>query len=129
MYNHRCLDAWTCSLDIIDEVYDLTKSYPASEIYGLTSQMRRAAVSVATNIAEGFGRQTNKEKSHYLHISRGSLYELDTLLEISVRQQFLKDEFRYQVSEKINRCVRMLQGLIKKYMTTGVQPQKNEIAG
>ena len=81
------LIAWQKSVDLITAVYRLTRQFPAEERYGLTSQLRKAAVSVASNIAEGNGRGTTKDYIHFLHTSRGSLYETRSLLIVSDRLQ------------------------------------------
>ena len=78
--SYRELVAWKRSFELAKAVYDLTKAMPKEELYGMTSQMRRAAVSVSANIAEGYSRQTRKDYVHFLSISRGSLAELQTLL-------------------------------------------------
>lgn len=85
MKSFRDLEVWKQSMDLATEVYELTKSYPQNEMYGLVSQMRRAAVSIPSNIAEGQGRKNPKEFSQFLHIAKGSLSELDTQLELSRR--------------------------------------------
>ena len=85
---HRNLQAWQRVVRLVKAVYSHTKNYPASEQFGLTSQMRRAAVSVPANIAEGFARKGTKELLHFLNIAAGSLSELDTLLEIASGLQF-----------------------------------------
>jgi four helix bundle protein len=75
---HHELHAWQLAIELVKEVYALTASFPRDEIYGLTSQMRRAAISVPSNIAEGAARATDKEFLHFLHVARGSLSELET---------------------------------------------------
>jgi four helix bundle protein len=76
MSKYQSLDAWKISMQLIKEIYVLIKSYLKDELYALTSQTKRAAVSVSCNIAEGLGRQYKKDTIQFLHISRGSLYEL-----------------------------------------------------
>ncbi len=83
MKNYKELDAWKISISLVSEVYEVAKNYPKEEIYSLTSQTKRAAISVPANIAEGLGRQYKKDTLQFLHISRGSLYELETLLIIA----------------------------------------------
>ena len=82
------LEIWSEAMDIVEITYTLTQAWPEVEKYGLTSQTRRAVVSIPTNLAEGAGRGTRKEKSRYGRIALGSLYELDTLLQIAVRLGF-----------------------------------------
>ena len=82
---HKRLAVWRKSVDLVVETYKVTKTFPTEERYGLTDQVRRAAVSIPANIAEGAGRRTKKEFINFLHISQGSLSELDTHLEIALR--------------------------------------------
>jgi four helix bundle protein len=89
--NHRNLRAWQQAVDLVTEIYRLTETFSASERYGLTSQMRRAAVSVPANIAEGAARTGTKELMHFLSISSGSLSELDTLVELAARLGHIAD--------------------------------------
>ena len=109
---HKKLDVWKEMLDLVELVYRLTKKYPKEESYVLVSQMRRAVVSAPSNLAEGCARSGGQEKTHFFLISRGSLSELDTQVEISLRLQYLsKDEFEV-LSEKILKTSKMMQGLI-----------------
>ena len=84
MSGYKDLEAWKQSMVLVKEVYLITKSFPKEELYSLTSQCRRAAVSVPSNIAEGIGRNYKKDTVQFLHITRGSLYELETLFGIAV---------------------------------------------
>jgi four helix bundle protein len=100
-------------MDTIKEVYDLTRSYPNDEKYGLTSQTNRAAVSIATNIAEGMGRNYKKDTIQFLHVSRGSAYEVETLLSIAQMVKIV-DELTYdKLNKKLERNIKVLNGLIK----------------
>jgi len=87
--NHRTLKAWQEAIELVDAIYSATAEFPADERFGLTSQLRRAAVSVPANIAEGFARTGTRELLHFLSIASGSLSELDTLTEIARRQGLL----------------------------------------
>jgi four helix bundle protein len=89
--NHRDLEAWQVAMDVVIETYDLTESFPAKEMYGLQSQMRRASVSVPSNIAEGQARPLGACINH-LSISAGSLAELDTQLEVALRRRYLTEQ-------------------------------------
>ena len=80
---HKDLDVWKLSIDLVKDVYNITKTFPQSEIYGLTSQIRRCAVSIPSNIAEGSARSSNKEFIQFLYIALGSCAELETQLIIS----------------------------------------------
>jgi len=86
--SYRDLKVWQRSIDLTEMVYRLTAAFPASEVYGLTSQMRRAAVSIASNIAEGWGRRSRREYSKFVLIARGSHDELQTQLVITERLGF-----------------------------------------
>ena len=89
---HKDLDVWKDSLDLVYEIYKVTKEYPRDELYGLVSQLRRAAVSVVANISEGAARQSTKEFVHYLSISRASLSEVETEVMISQRLEYISHE-------------------------------------
>ena len=90
--DHKDLEAWKKSMDLVVSVYQITKLFPDSEKFGLTSQMRRAAVSIPSNIAEGAARKGNKELIQFLHIAIGSLSELETQYLIAIRLEFIKKE-------------------------------------
>jgi four helix bundle protein len=81
--SHKRLDVWIKSFELAKMIYEVTKKYPSEEKYGLVSQMRRAAVSIPSNIAEGSARQTNKDAMYFFVVARGSLSELDTQIELS----------------------------------------------
>ena len=112
MKTHKDLIVWQKSLDYVTEIYQLTKSYPKDEIYGLTNQLRRAAVSIPSNIAEGAARSTKKEFNQFLHISLGSLSELETQLLISENLGYLSKEDSLKKIEKLTEIRRILLGLI-----------------
>ena len=107
---HKDLDVWKESMTLAKEVYRLTKSFPKEETFGLASQMRRAAVSIPSNIAEGAARNSDKEFIQFLHVSLGSLAELETQLLLSRELGFLKDE---DINGSLEQIRRMLLGLIK----------------
>lgn len=88
---HTKLEAWKEALKLTVEIYELTKSFPKEEIYGLTSQIRRAVVSVPSNIAEGCARNSSAETIHFLYIAIGSLAEVETQLIISNRLGYIPD--------------------------------------
>lgn len=89
--NHRNLRVWQSAVDLVDDIYRATAKFPKEELYGLSGQMRRAAVSVPSNIAEGCARAGTKELIYFLNIASGSLSELDTQLEIAKRQGYIAD--------------------------------------
>ena len=87
--SYRDLEVWQKSMSFVVDVYNAVKTFPREETYGLSDQIRRAAVSIPSNIAEGFGRDTNAEFVRFLSIARGSLYEVSTQLEIARRIGYL----------------------------------------
>ena len=109
---HKKLKVWQLGVEIVVEVYELTDSFPPDEKFGLISQMRRCAVSIPSNVAEGAGRHTNKEFINFLHIAQGSLAELDTQLEIALRLRFISQEFWKALDSKLLEEDKMLSGLI-----------------
>lgn len=110
---HKKLVAWSKSMDLVEKVYDLTKSFPREEIYGLTSQVRRAAVSVPSNIAEGAAGRSSVQFRNYLSVALGSLNELATQLEIAKRIGYL-DSAAYEESESmVDECLAVTYGLRK----------------
>ena len=110
---HKRLDVWKKAIDLTVDIYRLTESFPKTEVYGLTSQMRRAAVSIPSNIGEGAGRQIKKEFINYLHMGQGSLSELDTQLVIATRIEYLPADTYKEMENKIETISKMLTGLIK----------------
>ncbi|PKN14946.1 MAG: four helix bundle protein [Deltaproteobacteria bacterium HGW-Deltaproteobacteria-24] len=108
MQTHKDLKVWQKSIEFVEYIYTITNDFPKEELYGLTSQMRRCAVSVPSNIAEGSARNHNKEFIQFLYVSLGSLSELETQLIIAVKIGYLS-EFNEQEMHEIRK---MLQGLI-----------------
>lgn len=105
------LVVWQKSMDLCEEIYEIVSSFPTSEIYGLTAQLKRAAISVPSNIAEGASRNSTKEFIQFLYIANGSLSEVETQLELAVRLKFSEEE-KIPI-EKIKHIRAMLLGLIK----------------
>lgn len=93
--DHKELDAWKVSVDLSVEIYSLTQTFPKEEIFGLVQQMRRSAISITSNIAEGCARNSTKETIHFLYVSLGSLSELETQIVIASKLGFVNelDEF------------------------------------
>lgn len=100
---------------LVKEIYLITKAYPKEELFALTSQTKRAAVSVPSNIAEGCGRRTKKDTTQFLYISRGSLYELETQLNIAVMIGFINENDFTKITLIVDECLRILNGLINRY--------------
>lgn len=109
---HRKLDVWNESIALVKVVYEYTGSFPRSEEYGFSSQIRRAAVSIPGNIAEGAARQTRREYIQFLYIARGSISEVDTYLEIAKNLSFISDESINPIEQKMVNVDKMLTGLI-----------------
>jgi four helix bundle protein len=114
MKPHKKLNAWIKSFNLVKELYSTTKLFPAEEKFGLISQIRRAAVSVPVNIAEGSARKGKKEFIHFLHISLGSLTELDTLILLSQDLGFIPEEKSSLLIIELDSIGRIIYGLIKK---------------
>jgi four helix bundle protein len=108
---HKNLDVWTVSMELARTVYRLTAAYPDQERFGLVSQMRRAAVSVPSNIAEGAARDSDNEFRNFLSIARSSLSELDTQFDLSCDLGFVPEQSRAEVDELLLRVDRMLYAL------------------
>jgi len=111
---YRELLVWQIGMDLVAEIYQLTKLLPNDEVYALSNQMRRAAVSIPSNIAEGQQRKSSKEFIQFLSISRGSLAEVETQLLICVRLEYLTND---QIEEPLSMCKKlgkMLNSLIEK---------------
>ncbi|HUK74082.1 MAG TPA: four helix bundle protein [Candidatus Bathyarchaeia archaeon] len=112
-HSYRDLLVWQKSMALVKMVYQKTRSFPNEEMFGLTLQMRRAAVSVPCNVAEGQGRATKKDFRQFLAISRGSLLELETQFLIAEELGFLSAERRERLFLKTDELLRMLNGLMK----------------
>ncbi len=115
MTSYKKLDAWKKAMLLIKEIYAVTELYPKEELFALTSQTKREAISIAANIAEGSGRNYKKHTIQFLHIARGSLYEVETLLNIAVMVEIITEE-KFNPSENmIDEEIKILNGLIKSY--------------
>lgn len=111
--SYRQLIAWQKAFELVKRVYDLTRNFPKEEIYGLTSQIRRASVSISSNIAEGQGRDSTKEFLHHLSIAYGSLMEVETQILIAESLEYLKPEETKLVLEKTAETGRLINGLMR----------------
>jgi four helix bundle protein len=108
------LRIWQEGIKLVKDIYLLSKKFPKDEIYGLSSQMRRCAVSIPSNIAEGFRRYHNKEYKQFLYITLGSCAELETQVIISHELDYIKEEAKEEIVEKIQYICKMTSRLIKK---------------
>jgi four helix bundle protein len=112
--SYRDLRVWSASIDLAAECYTLTKTFPTSELYGLTSQIRRAATSVPANIAEGYGRGTRPGFVQFLRIAQGSLKELETHLIVAERVEIISSALLAGILQKTDEAGAMLYSLIHK---------------
>ena len=108
---HKDLDAWSKAIELVEAVYGLTKAFPKTEMYGLTNQLRRAAVSVPSNIAEGAARRSTKEFIQFLHVALGSVAEVETQVIIAQRLDYVDDV--NSIEEQIEAVRRLILGLIR----------------
>ena len=115
----RDLSVWQIAIDLAESVYGLAAHYPKSEVYGLSSQLQRAAVSVPSNIAEGHARESTKEFLRFLSVAQGSLAELETQLILSERLKYLERDQLAPLLEKARELGRMLHGLQRALRTKG----------
>jgi four helix bundle protein len=113
MKTHKDLQVWQKSIAMVTEIYTLTKSYPKEEIYCIVNQIRRAAVSIPANIAEGCARRSTKEYVQFLYVSLGSAAELETHLIVSHNLEYITKNVSDTMQAKLEEIIRMLAGLIK----------------
>ncbi len=114
-HNFRELRVWQLAMDVIDDIYRITRGFPKEEQFGLTSQMRRSAVSIASNLAEGCGRGTDPQLLHFSDISQGSAFELETQAYIALRQNFCSEKVLNPIIIKIIDVQKMIDGFQSRY--------------
>ena len=110
---HKKLKVWNKSILLVKEIYKLTKKLPDTEKFGLTSKMRRAAVSISSNISEGASRSSQTERNRFYEIARSSLVELDTQIEISIELEYLIKEDLANLDELLNANFALITNMIK----------------
>lgn len=110
---HKKMDIWNVALSFVKEIYQITEKLPLTEKYGLTSQLRKAAVSTCSNFAEGWARKSIREKKRFLEISRASLVETDALIEISVQLGIMEKGDLVTLEKILPRLFAMVSSLIK----------------
>ena len=115
MHHFNKLEVWQRARKLCKSVYKITENYPSSERFGLTSQIQRASVSIASNIAEGAGRSSKKEFLHFLSISNGSAYELETQVYISKDLEYISEEKEKELVEELHIIQKMLYKLMQSY--------------
>ncbi len=111
--SYRDLEVWQRGVDLVERIYKLTPSFPSEEKFGLTAQIRRAAVSIPSNIAEGWGRDSTKEYVHFVRIARSSLFEVETQLIIAHRLGYLNEDALKTLLQETDVESRMLLSLIR----------------
>ena len=112
-YSFEKLEVWKESMKLVKMIYDVTKSFPISEKYGLTSQLRRATVSISSNLAEGTSRISNKDKAHFTTLSFSSAMEVLNQILIAKELEFLSEEKYLEIRKKISKITNMLNSLRK----------------
>ena len=113
MKSHKNLDVWRIPVKLAEEVYGVTRRFPKDELFRLTTQMRRSAISIPSNIADGAARQGDKEFVQFLYVAAGSASELDTQLEIAKRVPIGDPQDLERLQSEVERISMMLQGLIR----------------
>ncbi len=121
MRNFRKYSMWQNSLEISLQIYQVTRKFPSFETYGLGDQLRRAAVSIVSNIAEGASRKSEKDFAHFLQISLGSTYEVETQLHIAYRLGYISEETLNTLLDKINSIEKQLYEMIQRLTHTKAQ--------
>ena len=114
-HNFRELEVWKQAMALSKQVYLITKQFPPEEKFGITSQIQRAAVSIASNIAEGAGRGTNKDFTHFLNIALGSAFELETQILLSNELNYIDENVMKSIMTNLHAIQPKLNSLIKKY--------------
>ena len=110
---YKDLIVWQKSIQLVTDIYSITKTFPSDERYGIVSQINRAVISIPANIAEGWGRELSKNYLQFLRISRGSLMEVETIVLISKNLNYINEKDFREISKKIDEVGKILQGLIK----------------
>ena len=113
---HKKLDVWISATELVKEIYSITKLFPKEEQFGLISQLRRASVSVVSNLSEGLSRYTDAEKKRFLEIARSSVVEIDAQIELAIKLNFCSKDQIQNIDELLNRTFAMLTNLIKKHL-------------
>ncbi len=112
METHKDLRIWQQSIEMVTSLYKVTMTFPKDELFGLVSQIRRAAVSVPSNIAEGYARGTDREKLHFLRMSSGSMSEIETQLMLSLNLGYMSQDSYNEQSERVTSVWKQLNALI-----------------
>lgn len=114
MKSYRELIVWQKAISVCTQIYELSKDFPKEEKYGLSNQMKRSAISISSNIAEGYGRNSTKDYRRFLLLARGSLFELQTQIEIALNIGMLNENLTLGIEKISTEIEKMLNSLIKK---------------
>jgi len=117
MHDYRKLEIWNRSMDLVIDIYKSASNFPIDERFGIISQIKRSAVSIPSNIAEGCGRGTDKQLMHFLDIAIGSAFELETQIEISQRLEFIGNEKASSIRNRIQEISKMINGFKRSLST------------
>lgn len=109
------LDVWIEARKLVKMIYQICALFPSEEKYGISSQMKRCSISIPSNIAEGCGRQTSKDTIHFLHIAKGSLFELETQVYLANDLSFIQNKELESILNQITSCKKLLNGFINYY--------------
>jgi four helix bundle protein len=123
--SYKDLIAWQKAMDLVTAIYDATDAFPSHEQFGLVSQLRRAAVSVPSNIAEGKARYSNRDFVRFLRHARGSVAEIETQVLIAQRRQYLHEEVTTKLTHQLEELGRILSGLIKSLQDRELTPDSD----
>ena len=113
MHNYKKLNVWISSISLVKNIYNLTRKFPKEEMFVLTQQLRRAAISIPSNIAEGAGRNSNAQFKNFLQISIGSCFEVETQLIISKELEYISEEELESISKELDSIMKMNHNLQK----------------
>lgn len=113
MHNYKKLNVWVTAISVVKNVYKLTRKFPKEEIFVLTQQLRRAVISIPSNIAEGAGRNSNPQFKNFLQISIGSCYEVETQLIIAKELEYITEEELTAISKELESVIKMNHNLQK----------------
>ena len=110
---HKKLTLWSKGMDLVVALYEITQKFPREEEYGLKAQLRRASVSVPSNISEGLTRRTQKDKSHFLNMAQASLSEIDAQIEIALRLHYIDEQTNARLNQQLMEVEQLLSGLMR----------------
>ncbi len=123
------LEVWKKARELVKEIYVLTQSFPKEELYSLSSQIRRASISIPSNIAEGIGRNYNKETIQFLHFAKGSVYEVETQVYLAYDLNYISLDQLNTMLSKIEECRRLLYGFIIYYNNKSTNSAQHSAPG